>query len=91
MRQGREIVRLGSEGISKHQIARRTGMAPSTVRETLKRFAASGLSGRWAMRLQMRFWKPDITHNYFGTRACGINGMQNKPGASPSGTAIQLP
>jgi transposase len=44
MRQVREIVRLGSDGVSKHQIARRTGVVPSTVRETLKRFAASGLS-----------------------------------------------
>jgi transposase len=44
MRQVREIVRLASEGISGHQIARRTGVVPSTVRETLKRFAASGLT-----------------------------------------------
>jgi len=43
MRHVREIVRLGSAGVSKHQIARRTGVVPSTVRETLKRFAASGL------------------------------------------------
>jgi len=35
---------LGCAGVSKHQIARRTGVVPSTVRETLKRFAASGLS-----------------------------------------------
>ena len=41
---GREIVRLGSDGVSKHQIARRTGVVPSTVREMLKRFAASGLT-----------------------------------------------
>ena len=33
MRQVREIVRLGSAGVSKHQIARRTGVVPSTVRE----------------------------------------------------------
>jgi transposase len=44
MRHVREIVRLGSAGVSKHQIARRTGVVPSTVRETLKRFAASGLA-----------------------------------------------
>ena len=43
MRHVREIIRLGSAGVSKHQIARRTGVVPSTVRETLKRFAASGL------------------------------------------------
>ena len=43
MRHVREILRLGSAGISKHEIARRTGLAPSTVRETLKRFEATGL------------------------------------------------
>ena len=43
MRHVREILRLGCAGISKHEIARRTGLAPSTVRETLKRFAATGL------------------------------------------------
>ncbi|HUW80261.1 MAG TPA: IS21 family transposase [Acidocella sp.] len=43
MRHVREIVRLGYAGVSKHQIALRTGVVPSTVRETLKRFAASGL------------------------------------------------
>jgi transposase len=43
MRHVREILRLECAGISRHQIARRTGVVPSTVRETLKRFAASGL------------------------------------------------
>ncbi len=44
MRHVREIVRLECEGVSRRQIAWRTGVVPSTVRETLKRFAASGLS-----------------------------------------------
>lgn len=43
MRHVREILRLCSAGISKHEVARRTGLAPSTVRETLKRFAVAGL------------------------------------------------
>lgn len=43
MRHVREILRLCSAGVSKHEIARRTGLAPSTVRETLKRFAIAGL------------------------------------------------
>ena len=43
MRHVREVLRLGCTGISKHEIARRTGLAPSTVRETLKRFASTGL------------------------------------------------
>ena len=43
MRQVREVLRLGFAGISKHEIARRTGLAPSTVRETLRRFEGAGL------------------------------------------------
>jgi DNA-binding IclR family transcriptional regulator len=43
MRHVREVLRLGSAGISKHEIARRMGLAPSTVRETLRRFEAAGL------------------------------------------------
>ncbi len=35
---------FGYAGVSKHQIALRTGVVPSTVRETLKRFAAAGLA-----------------------------------------------
>jgi transposase len=44
MRQVREILRLCSVGVSKHEIARRTGLAPSTVRESVKRFAEAGLA-----------------------------------------------
>jgi transposase len=44
MRHVREVLRLGSAGVSKHEIARRMGLAPSTVRETLKRFATTGLT-----------------------------------------------
>lgn len=44
MRRVREVVRLGFSGVSRHEIARRTGIAPSTVRQTLRRFQASGLS-----------------------------------------------
>lgn len=43
MRRVREVLRLGFAGISKHEIARRTGLAPSTVRETIERFKAAGL------------------------------------------------
>jgi transposase len=43
MRHVREILRLCCAGISGHEIARRTGLAPSTVRQTLKRFAMAGL------------------------------------------------
>jgi len=43
MRRVREVLRLGLAGISKHEIARRTGLAPSTVRATIDRFKATGL------------------------------------------------
>ncbi len=43
MRQVREILRLTFLGASGHEIARRTGVAPSTVRSTLKRAAALGI------------------------------------------------
>jgi len=43
MRRVREVLRLGFAGISKHEIARRTGLAASTVRETIARFKAAGL------------------------------------------------
>ncbi len=43
MRHVREVLRLLLPG-SKHEIARRMALAPSTVRATLKRFAATGLS-----------------------------------------------
>jgi len=44
MRQVREIIRLKfSAGISTREIARRLGLAASTVRETLRRFEGAGL------------------------------------------------
>ena len=43
MRRVREVLRLGFGGISTHEIARRTGLAASTVRETIARFKAAGL------------------------------------------------
>ena len=45
MRDAREIIRLKfSAGIAAREIARRLGVAPSTVRETLRRLSMSGLS-----------------------------------------------
>jgi transposase len=44
MRQAHEIIRLKfSGGMSTREIARRLGLAPSTVRETLKRLESAGL------------------------------------------------
>jgi predicted ArsR family transcriptional regulator len=44
MRQAREIIRLKfSASVPTREIARRLGLAPSTVRETLKRLNGAGL------------------------------------------------
>ena len=44
MRHAREIIRLKSSCVSAHEIARRLGLARSTVRETLRRMEGAGLS-----------------------------------------------
>ena len=44
MRDAREIIRLKSSCVSAHEIARRLGLARSTVRETLRRMEGAGLS-----------------------------------------------
>ena len=44
MRQVRDVLRLNAAGVSGNEIARRVGVASSTVRLTLKRLAAAGLS-----------------------------------------------
>src|SRR6478736_6895086 len=43
MRQVRDVLRLKAAGVSGNEIARRVGVAPSTVRLTLRRLAAAGL------------------------------------------------
>jgi transposase len=44
MRDAREIIRLKFSSVSTHEIARRLGVARSTVRETLERAEGAGLS-----------------------------------------------
>src|SRR5436190_12200724 len=44
MRHVREVLRLTTAGVGLNEIARRVGVAPSTVRLTLKRLARAGLS-----------------------------------------------
>ena len=44
MRHVRDVIRLKSAGMPIREIARRMGTAPSTVRLTLHRFEAAGLS-----------------------------------------------
>ena len=51
MRQVREVLRLRTAGVGRNEIARRVGVAPSTVRLTLKRLASAGLS--WPLPAEM--------------------------------------
>src|SRR3954454_14084791 len=51
MRQVREVLRLKAAGVSGNELARRVGVAPSTMRLTLKRIAAAGLS--WPLPAEM--------------------------------------
>ena len=44
MRHVREVFRLTTAGVGLNEIARRVGVAPSTVRLTLKRLASAGFS-----------------------------------------------
>ena len=44
MRQVRDVLRLKTAGVSGNEVARRVGVAPSTVRPTLQRLAAAGLN-----------------------------------------------
>src|ERR1700737_1093968 len=51
MRQVREVLCLRPAGVALNEIARRVGVAPSTVRLTLKRLAVAGLS--WPLPAEM--------------------------------------
>ncbi len=53
MRDAREIIRLKFSSVSTHEIARRLGMARSTVRETLKRARSAGLDPQAVDRLDI--------------------------------------
>src|ERR1700719_3583601 len=44
MRHVRDVIRLKAAGMPPREIARRLGTAPSTVRLTIRRFEAAGLS-----------------------------------------------
>ena len=51
MRRVRKVLRLRAAGVGLNEIARRVGVAPSTVRLTLTRLASTGLS--WPLPAEM--------------------------------------
>ena len=51
MRQVREVLRLTAAEVRLNEVARRVGVAPSTVRLTLKRLGRAGLS--WPLPAEM--------------------------------------
>jgi transposase len=80
MRQVREILRLTfASGISGREIAQRLGIAASTVRETVKRFQAAGLS-----------WPLDVTEEVLEARLYGTAGTKrgHRRVAEPDWAAI---
>jgi Mn-dependent DtxR family transcriptional regulator len=50
MRRVRDVLRLRTAGVGLNEIARRVGVASSTVRLTLKRLAARGSAGHCRLR-----------------------------------------
>jgi hypothetical protein len=51
MRQVREVLRLRTAGVGLNEIARRVGVAPSTVRLTLRQLASAGFE--WPLPAEM--------------------------------------
>ena len=82
MRQVREVVRLAlGSGVPGREIARRLWIAPSTVRETLRRFRAAGLS--WPLA-------EDVTEDALADKLYGPGGGKqgHRRHAEPDWAAI---
>lgn len=58
MRRVRDVIRMKAAGLPSREIARRMGAAPSTVRLTIRRFEAAGLSWPMPDELRTRPWRP---------------------------------
>ena len=79
MRRVRDVIRMKAAGLPSREIARRMGAAPSTVRLTIRRFEAAGLS--WPL-------PDDVTDAVLEARLFAKTGNGNRQGhrASPSPT-----
>ena len=78
MRDAREIIRLKFSGVSTHEIARRLGLARSTVRETLKRADGAGLS--WPLSEGMNDEALEAALMPAGAANAAIGGSRNRTG-----------
>src|SRR4051794_14964911 len=81
MRQVREVLRLKAAGVSGNEIARRVGVAPSTVRLTLKRLASAGLS--WPLPTELT---DSALETQLFTGACKKQGHRRR--AEPDWAAV---
>ena len=78
MRGAREIIRLKSSSVSTHEIARRLGLARSTVRETLKRVDGAGLS--WPLPEEMNDEALEAAPTPADAANAAIGGSRNRTG-----------
>src|SRR4051794_23320618 len=69
IRQVRDVFRLKAAGVSGNEIARRVGVAPSTVRLTLKRLAATGLC--WPLPAELTDTALEVQLFYRGRQETG--------------------
>jgi hypothetical protein len=89
MRQVREVLRLMTARVGLNQVARRVGVAPSTVRLTLKRVAIAGLS--WPLPLGYRLpSRPIVREAMSELHRVGVNLSQIARHANATGDMLAL-
>jgi hypothetical protein len=72
MRQVREVLRLTTAGVGLNEIARRAGVAPSTVRLTLRRLASAGLSWPLPAEMPTARWRQRCSPPPAPSKAIGV-------------------
>src|SRR5437588_6413383 len=84
MRHVREVLRLTTAGVGLNEIARRVGVAPSTVRLTLKRLASARLS--WPLPAEMTDSAREMA--LFAASGAGIPRASDRTEASVTSTSL---